>query len=327
MPQVAPFPYFGGKRRVAADVWARFGDVQNYVEPFFGSGAVLLHRDTPVKTETVNDLDGLLCNFWRAVKADPEGVAAAADWPVSEADLHPRHLWLVRQREDITQRLQADPEWYDVKAAGWWVWGACAWIGSGWASGEGPWTVEDGEWVKLGNRGLGITRKLPRLGDTGSGFLGRSAMPLSTIVRRLSERLRRVRSACGSWDRVLSHRIIFPVPNGTYAAGVFLDPPYTEGAVNYSVGNRCADDVRAWAIEHGDNPRLRIALCGYDEHGDLASHGWTPHRWKAKGGYGNQSNGQARANAERETVWFSPHCLRPSVAAGVSQMDLVKEAS
>ena len=26
---VAPFPYFGGKRRVAAEVWRRFGDVPN----------------------------------------------------------------------------------------------------------------------------------------------------------------------------------------------------------------------------------------------------------------------------------------------------------
>lgn len=40
----APFPYFGGKMRVASVVWDRFGDVPNYVEPFFGSGAILLAR-------------------------------------------------------------------------------------------------------------------------------------------------------------------------------------------------------------------------------------------------------------------------------------------
>ena len=328
MPQVAPFPYFGGKRRVAAEVWARFGDVKNYVEPFFGSGAVLLHRDTPVKTETVNDLDGLLCNFWRAVKADPEGVAAAADWPVSEADLHPRHLWLVQKREDITQRLQADADWYDVKAAGWWVWGACAWIGSGWASGEGPWIIDNGEWRKLphlGNRGRGINRKLPHLGDRGRGInrqlphlgnrgrginrgiphLGNRWQAIADTMRSLQGRLRDTRVACGSWDRVLS-----PIVTWRFGAtAVFLDPPYDDGAIDYSVGNRCAADVRAWAIENGDNPRLRIALCGYDEHNELASHGWTPHWWKAHGGYGSQSDGQARANAARETVWFSPHCL------------------
>jgi site-specific DNA-adenine methylase len=37
----APFPWFGGKRKVAAEVWSRFGRVENYVEPFFGSGAVV----------------------------------------------------------------------------------------------------------------------------------------------------------------------------------------------------------------------------------------------------------------------------------------------
>jgi DNA adenine methylase len=50
-PLRAPFPWFGGKSRAAHLVWAAFGDVPNYVEPFFGSGAVLLggrvaaHRD------------------------------------------------------------------------------------------------------------------------------------------------------------------------------------------------------------------------------------------------------------------------------------------
>ena len=40
----SPFPWFGGKSRVAGLVWDRFGDVPNYVEPFFGSGAVLFGR-------------------------------------------------------------------------------------------------------------------------------------------------------------------------------------------------------------------------------------------------------------------------------------------
>lgn len=67
----APFPWFGGKRRVASEVWTRFGAVDNYVEPFFGSGAVLLGRPTPFDgTETVNDLDGYVANFWRAVPSE-----------------------------------------------------------------------------------------------------------------------------------------------------------------------------------------------------------------------------------------------------------------
>ena len=80
----APFPWFGGKRRVADVVWRAFGvDVPNYVEPFAGSLAVLLGRPGGAgKIETVNDLDRYLANFWRAVTADPEaarGYAGAAN--------------------------------------------------------------------------------------------------------------------------------------------------------------------------------------------------------------------------------------------------------
>lgn len=129
----APFPYFGGKRRVADIVWRAFGpDVPNYIEPFLGSAAVLLARPGgPGKIETVNDYDRMVSNFWRSVQADPDGVASAADWPVNEADLHARHKWLVNQTE-FRERMHTDPDFYDVRIAGWWVWGLCQWIGGGW---------------------------------------------------------------------------------------------------------------------------------------------------------------------------------------------------
>lgn len=128
----APFPYFGGKRRVADVVWRAFGYVPNFVEPFAGSLAVLLGRPGGAgKIETVNDLDRFICNFWRAIQADPEAVAHHADWPVNEADLHARHLWLVN-RAEFRERMHTDPEFYDAKIAGWWVWGICQWIGGGW---------------------------------------------------------------------------------------------------------------------------------------------------------------------------------------------------
>ena len=116
----APFPYFGGKRPVAHLVWDALGNVAHYVEPFFGSGAVLLNRPHAANCETVNDMDGLLSNFWRAVRANPDAVAHHAAWPVNEADLHARHLWLVRRKPEIRAACMADPDWCDPKA-GWWV--------------------------------------------------------------------------------------------------------------------------------------------------------------------------------------------------------------
>jgi hypothetical protein len=96
-PLKAPFPWFGGKSSVADLVWERFGNVQNYVEPFFGSGAVLLNRPHAPSTETVNDLDCLLANFWRALQHEPEAVAEYADNPVNEADQHARYGHVVHR--------------------------------------------------------------------------------------------------------------------------------------------------------------------------------------------------------------------------------------
>ena len=43
-PIPSPFPYFGGKRKIVAEVWQRFGKVGNYVEPFAGTAACLFAR-------------------------------------------------------------------------------------------------------------------------------------------------------------------------------------------------------------------------------------------------------------------------------------------
>jgi hypothetical protein len=329
---VAPFPYFGGKRWIASEVWAALGDVACYVEPFFGSGAVLLGRPGGAgHTETVNDIDGMISNFWRAIAADPAAVACHADWPVNECDLHARHVWLVNRRADITSRLMGDPDWFDAKAAGWWCWGACAWIGSGWCSGDGPWLAVDGLLVRgtagrginrklphlgdagrginrklphLGNAGRGINRQLPHLGDAGRG--DRSAFILEWMTA-LSTRLRNVRVACGDWTRVCGDSVTYR--HGL--TGVFLDPPYHAAGVDTSVyteyDHGIADAVIAWAIEAGARPDMRVALCGYD--GFAMPDDWRAHRWKARGGFGSQGNGTGRENASREVIWFSPHCL------------------
>ena len=92
---------------------------------------------------------------------------------------------------------------------------------------------------------------------------------------------------------------------------MFLDPPYTETERTrdiYAVDDGLlAPAVRDWALACADDPLMRIALCGYE--GEHEMPGWMPITWKAHGGYGSQGNGRGRANAEREVVWFSPHCL------------------
>ena len=312
----APFPYFGGKRKAADTVWPAFGLVDNYVEPFAGSAAMLLAAPPDAtRIETINDFDGFVANFWRAVAHDPDAVAHAADWPVNEVDLMARHSWLVRHRQPITEQLCADPAWYDARSAGWWVWGACNWIGSGWCSGDGPW-VHDGTRLvrKEGNGGRGINRKLPHLSNGGRGINRKSpddSTPrgdfIRALMRELHQRLRDVRVTCGDWGRVVKDSIT--TRNGLTA--VFLDPPYTKGEMNYSAGGMglgIADDVRAWCAANGSNPQLRIVLCGHaGEHDALLAQGWHTRAWKAGGGYALTD--EAIANAKSETIWCSPHCV------------------
>lgn len=330
----SPYPYFGGKRKIAGLVWAKFGDVGNYVEPFFGSGAVLLRRPHVMGKETINDLDGFVANFWRAVRDDPDAVAHHVDWPTNETDLFSRHMWLVRQGPDLTAKMNADPEYYDPKIAGWWCWGASNWLGSEWCTGRGSWQVEAGVVEKTGagvknqkpflsGAGQGTGRQIPHLGNAGQGInrqipemaanrgINRHdtagqcqqwAEHLAEYMGKLSDRLRRVRVISGDWKRATTHS----VTNIHGLTGIFLDPPYAAGAMEYAAkGNADASliaEVRSWAIRNGENPDMRIALCGYDLE---MPPGWEGIRWTGPKGYNTDTN----QNREREIVWFSPHCL------------------
>jgi len=310
---VAPFPWFGGKSRVADIVWDRFGDVPNYVEPFAGSLAVLLGRPRAheARIETANDLDGFIANFWRAIAADPQATAAAADWPINENDKHARHVWLVGQRESLQRRLEGDPDFYDAKIAGWWAWGVCMWIGGGFCSGTGPWVSIDGELVKVkggddpgvtldipslttaNGRGLlsvtqaGVSRQLPHLGDAGQG------VHKASISRQLP--------SLGSDRGVLRKDTVDT--GGLYS---WFDRLSTRLRTTVS------DDVRAWCLEHGGDPLLRIALCGYEGEGHeaLLEAGWTAHAW-ASNGYGHVE-GAGGSNRLKERIYFSPACLDPA---------------
>jgi len=385
VPLKAPFPWFGGKSRVAGLVWQRFGNVPNYVEPFAGSLAVLLGRESAPRVETVNDIDCWIANFWRALQSDPEGVATYADWPVNEADLHARHLWLVNQIE-FRERMKTDPDFFDVKIAGWWCWGICQWIGSGWCaqpgwrgrtnagraargilsdtptrkrpllgghsgfhgvhntsvfearlhrkmpdmkSDRGLISSVNAKRPRLGRgQGRGVSRQIPQLkghvSNPGSGV--HQVLPnegLLDWLSALAERLRRVRVCCGDWSRVLGPSVTHKIA----LTGVFLDPPYDMRVVSDKAetgrdgaapsdklyenhDNEISAAVRNWAIENGDNPLLRIAVCGYEGEHEFPST-WQKVAWKANGGFGNQNrNTNGAINATRERIWFSPHCLR-----------------
>ncbi len=320
----SPYPWFGGKRQICDFVWAELGDVPNYVEPFFGSGAVLLARPHEPQIETVNDLDGFLCNFWRALQVDPEAVAYYADWPVSEIDLHARHGWLVARKERLSWSLE-DPDFYDAKMAGWWVWGMACWLGSGFCSGKGPWVFTGAHqaprkaWENLSDLIAGVTRKRPNLTCKGQGVQRSTIKSLSQYFISLASRTARVRVVCGDWKRVVTPA----VTTGLGLTGVFIDPPYSHDSRQpelYACDSlTVAREVGEWAKANEDNPRLRIILCGYEgEHEMLDT--WRSVSWEARGGLANQGTDRL-ANRRKERLWLSPSCLQHGIPSSVSLSD------
>ena len=66
--------YPGSKWNIADDLVNMIPPHRSYVEPYFGSGAVLF-RKVPSDIETVNDLDGDVVNLFRCIQQDSERLA------------------------------------------------------------------------------------------------------------------------------------------------------------------------------------------------------------------------------------------------------------
>lgn len=66
-----PFPYYGGKQRLATKLVNLLPEHDHYVEPFFGGGSVLLAKPRS-RHETVNDKDGRVLNFWMQLRDNPK---------------------------------------------------------------------------------------------------------------------------------------------------------------------------------------------------------------------------------------------------------------
>jgi hypothetical protein len=136
--------------------------------------------------------------------------------------------------------------------------------------------------------------------------------PRDTMLA-LHARLRDVRVLCGDFIRALAPAVTLFEMNANFPVGVFLDPPYAHNERNKACYGDHDDATasgraRAWALEHGDHPRMRIVLAGYEgEHQMPPS--WRCVAWKAHGGMGLNADGRGRENRLRERLWLSPACL------------------
>lgn len=87
-----PLTYYGGKQLLARHIVTRMPSHRVYLEAFAGGAAVLFAKPR-AERETLNDADGQIMRFWRALRDRPEELAAAvaatpygrAEWLASNA--------------------------------------------------------------------------------------------------------------------------------------------------------------------------------------------------------------------------------------------------
>lgn len=71
--------YPGSKWSIANWIISFFPEHHSYLEPYFGSGAVLFNKSRS-NIETVNDLDGNVVNLFEWIRKDPEKLAHEIYW-------------------------------------------------------------------------------------------------------------------------------------------------------------------------------------------------------------------------------------------------------
>lgn len=315
----APFPFYGGKSKVASLVWERFGNPAVYSEPFAGSAAVHLARPSYAEAqEVICDSDCGVANFWRACRyADPEELARWCDWPTFHHDLTARHKWLISWFAEHRHRLQDDHEFYDVQVAGWWAWGKSLWIGGNWCGGSAVDSIP-----RVGSGGQGVSaqrRTFPPGVVQAVAYTDSRGLPavrpltrseiLVNWMRMLHERFKRVTVLNGDWTSALTPSALQHPNDPEPSVAVFLDPPYRttgrrDSILYESDADGTSDDVATsayeWAVENGD--RYRIAYCCHEDDFPVPP-GWDTHVSVLSG-----VRDAKRRATNRDMVMFSPAC-------------------
>lgn len=206
----APFPYFGGKSKVVDEVWQRFGDTRNYVEPFCGSCAMLLGRPEIKGSEVVNVLNGLLVNFWRSVKNEPEKVAKYAVSPSSTVDLKAKHNYVYQEKSDLLEKMSENPKHYNTEIAGYWVYAQSTMVGT------------RGIFQEI------IGERKPYVGAGGTGIHKSSVKPFLDYLIKIEKRIDNVSILCGDWSDCLLKSCTIQDAKSPRTTGIFFRSTISE---------------------------------------------------------------------------------------------------
>jgi DNA adenine methylase len=96
-----PLTYYGGKQGLARQIVPLMPAHRVYLEPFAG-GAAMLFAKPRADRETLNDADGQIMRFWRALRDRPDELAAAV-----AATPYGRQEWQASRDGDVHDDVEA----------------------------------------------------------------------------------------------------------------------------------------------------------------------------------------------------------------------------
>lgn len=93
--------YVGSKWNLASWIVSQMPEHEVYLEPFFGSGAVLFNKPA-ARIETVNDIDGNIVNLFKVIREKPNELAHAIEFtPYSRSEYYQSFELLEKELSDI----------------------------------------------------------------------------------------------------------------------------------------------------------------------------------------------------------------------------------
>jgi DNA adenine methylase len=261
-----PFPYYGSKARIAPWIVSLMPAHRVYVEPFAGSAAVLLAK-RPVHHEILNDIDGNVVTFFRALRN-------------RERDLI-RALELTPYARDEYAAAVLDDDVDDIERAR-------------------RFFVRCLQSFNAGGPGRAVGWSIPEIRAKSRGGTNRPALRFTNSVTHLAAVASRLRDAVV--EQRHAHEVIaaYDVPDGV----LYVDPPYLD-ATRATTGDYAHD--AGGTADHASLAEVlgecagTVLLSGYDSplYGDLYP-GW--HRAEVRV-QRPTSNQRGRTSHAVEVIW------------------------
>lgn len=285
----SPFPWFGGKQKLADEIIALFPAHSVYVEVFGGGASVLLSKP-PSALDVYNDRDEGLVNFFRCLRDEPERLV-----PLLELTPYSRSEW---ERAKTGWWKEEDP----VERARQWYVVASQSFGAMVSRDRHP----NGE--RAHGRGWGGER-------LGRMHLNRAASTANRIdnVWRFVQRMRLVQIECLDWRSCLER---YDHEDCVF----YLDPPYvaaTRRAGGYE--HELSDGDHAELVERVLSLEGVAIVSGYDHpiYDELVIGGFARHEFDVLSTAGQRSVDTKR-DRRLEVVWASPRAAEPTLFSRVA---------